>query len=724
MLDATQPADNVRVSDLPAYIRETRAAVVREGIANTKFETGVAQGDAVFLDSAYNIWRKSRAGDPTRDHFHGIANVDTESVAIFGFYQNTVWAFTDGQTVYVSAAVAGGFTLTNTGLVAGTAIGVDTLLLDSQIAKSFELLRDSIIAATGVYDSLDERLDQNDQVVANVGAEVSAARSTYPSLDDRIQATEDEITAARGTVISLGTRLSVAMNPDGSLKANVTNSPWVQLDGPLTRLSDTVFEAPGDVSFLIASGPGRALQCAGVSGLYVADVVYNDITDVSTVEVMRGTLPTPLANCYYAAAKDTVALLNHADLEAILAVVDADTNADRVRHVSSAQATTWNNAVEDLSDLTTAVDKSIKVAAGYFPVTAFGAIGNGIIDDTEAVQAAIDACHAFGGGAVFFPTGDYMITAKLSFPAPVANQQIILAGNDVSSRLLVDGQTFSGNAVIEIKGATGVTTMQGRHAIRDLYIICSETDYLDNPTHPAGIWIEEAYAIELRNVVIAGFNNYGLLLRGVWDPVISRVYVWGCGSYDGVSTKKAAVLFDRTVGTNNNTVYVDALDVESYRGRGCHIQNATWVAFYNCKFHGNAASTAWAALAFENLYCEGAQGFFANTQVRGNDVTIGDLAWITFAGTYNNIQMVNTALWATLAERHIRVMGTVVDGAITLINTHALGAGPATGYIKIDYGAGWLVSIKDFHVEPENAAAVILQDDRLGATPIDLPMAY
>jgi polygalacturonase len=40
----------------------------------------------------------------------------------------------------------------------------------------------------------------------------------------------------------------------------------------------------------------------------------------------------------------------------------------------------------------------------------FGAVGNGVTDDTAALQAAIDAVHAAGGGTILFPTGTYMIT--------------------------------------------------------------------------------------------------------------------------------------------------------------------------------------------------------------------------------------------------------------------------------------------------------------------------
>lgn len=46
-----------------------------------------------------------------------------------------------------------------------------------------------------------------------------------------------------------------------------------------------------------------------------------------------------------------------------------------------------------------------------FNVKDFGAVGDGVTDDTAAMQAAIDAASAAGGGTVFVPTGTYIVSA-------------------------------------------------------------------------------------------------------------------------------------------------------------------------------------------------------------------------------------------------------------------------------------------------------------------------
>eukprot|EP00035_Acanthoeca_spectabilis_P039382 m.61670 g.61670 ORF g.61670 m.61670 type:complete len:459 (+) comp9572_c0_seq1:19-1395(+) len=54
------------------------------------------------------------------------------------------------------------------------------------------------------------------------------------------------------------------------------------------------------------------------------------------------------------------------------------------------------------------------VDAGKFDVTTFGAKGDGVHDDTEAIQNAYAACAAAGGGTVLFPPDRTFITGPLS----------------------------------------------------------------------------------------------------------------------------------------------------------------------------------------------------------------------------------------------------------------------------------------------------------------------
>ncbi len=61
-----------------------------------------------------------------------------------------------------------------------------------------------------------------------------------------------------------------------------------------------------------------------------------------------------------------------------------------------------------------------------FNVQNFGAKGDGITDDTAAIQSAIDAAAAAGGGQVYMPTGTYIVSGRGTFRwLPDAQEQCL-----------------------------------------------------------------------------------------------------------------------------------------------------------------------------------------------------------------------------------------------------------------------------------------------------------
>ncbi len=59
-------------------------------------------------------------------------------------------------------------------------------------------------------------------------------------------------------------------------------------------------------------------------------------------------------------------------------------------------------------------------------VKPFGAIGNGVVDDTKAIQTAIDSVAKNGGGTVFFPAGTYKVLIQ-----PQKSRALTIAKNIV-----------------------------------------------------------------------------------------------------------------------------------------------------------------------------------------------------------------------------------------------------------------------------------------------------
>lgn len=71
------------------------------------------------------------------------------------------------------------------------------------------------------------------------------------------------------------------------------------------------------------------------------------------------------------------------------------------------------------SDYTTPlahVQAAVATTLTTLNVRTFGAVGDGVTDDTDAIQAAIDAAEETGGGVVYMPPGTYQLSARLFAP--------------------------------------------------------------------------------------------------------------------------------------------------------------------------------------------------------------------------------------------------------------------------------------------------------------------
>jgi hypothetical protein len=79
---------------------------------------------------------------------------------------------------------------------------------------------------------------------------------------------------------------------------------------------------------------------------------------------------------------------------------------------TSAAAPDWKVVIDGTD---TTMSTAFAALAGLvFNVKAYGAVSDGVADDTAAIQSAIDAADAVGGGTVFLPPGTYRTTSALS----------------------------------------------------------------------------------------------------------------------------------------------------------------------------------------------------------------------------------------------------------------------------------------------------------------------
>jgi len=129
----------------------------------------------------------------------------------------------------------------------------------------------------------------------------------------------------------------------------------------------------------------------------------------------------------------------------------------------------------------------------WFDVKAFGATGDGSTDDTVAIQAAIDAAEAAGGGIVFFPKGLYKITTALI----ISSSDIHIAGLGIGVSIIL----VAAAAINAFEFGDGTSGKIERNSIRSLSIKASVTKTagaaidLDATawTVVDNVWIEDQY---------------------------------------------------------------------------------------------------------------------------------------------------------------------------------------------------------------------------------------
>lgn len=121
----------------------------------------------------------------------------------------------------------------------------------------------------------------------------------------------------------------------------------------------------------------------------------------------------------------------------------------------------------------------------------FGATGDGVTNDRAAIQAAIDAMVALGGGEVFFPRGVYQINAELT----ITQKNIRLRG------------TGRGSSIIRTTAAANCLHVSGGAGTQE-YFTCHGLGFkssIATPTAGAAIYLDDApysniYDINISNV--------------------------------------------------------------------------------------------------------------------------------------------------------------------------------------------------------------------------------
>jgi len=204
------------------------------------------------------------------------------------------------------------------------------------------------------------------------------------------------------------------------------------------------------------------------------------------------------------------------------------------------------------------VEVGVKSLAGVYNVKDYGAIGDGITDDTSAIQDAIDAAAPYtgsitglptagAGGIIYCPAGTYLISAPL-----VLSSFQWLIGDGLSTLIL---NSVTSTAAIEV--GDGTDFVHGVH-IRDLYIAPTAAASAATQVEGGyGIRARRAHRCLFERVWIGYTRDSGILLHGssytyVRDCNIQVTRAWGIEMFHDTAT--AADNFVTATYISGNTI--------------------------------------------------------------------------------------------------------------------------------------------------------------------------
>lgn len=165
--------------------------------------------------------------------------------------------------------------------------------------------------------------------------------------------------------------------------------------------------------------------------------------------------------------------------------------------------------------------------AGYYNVksSAYGAKGDGSTDDAAAIQAAVNACKAAGGGTVYFPPGKYIVGSRIDIATWVAGKvetdvPVWFRGAARAASVLVRKAGFTG-ALVRFGGVGANDDYQNGGGVLDLgfRVPDAQVPGLDYNAAALQIWNCRAFTaqnllfregacdLDIRGTASSEFNN-------------------------------------------------------------------------------------------------------------------------------------------------------------------------------------------------------------------------
>ncbi|MFE4651522.1 glycosyl hydrolase family 28-related protein [Streptomyces sp. NPDC056707] len=248
----------------------------------------------------------------------------------------------------------------------------------------------------------------------------------------------------------------------------------------------------------------------------------------------------------------------------------------------------------------------------WLNVKTYGAVGNGTVDDTAAIQDAIDDANAAGGGVVYIPRGTYKLTSAIALKSHVQ-----LKGDGINATVLQ--QTSSSS-----HGISG----------SNLELVSIEDLLVDGPgsgtgrgIHLGGTVVIYSFYVTMRNVMVRQFGDTGIFID---DPVTTDLYNV-TSKENGAEGFYITCSDTGTVGTSTSLVTCYA---HNNVGNGFRLYNMVYSTFTGCAADFNVNGYKIEACEAVTLTgCGAEQNSGDSIQITGGNCISVLGGWLNEAGT-------------------------------------------------------------------------------------------
>jgi len=272
-----------------------------------------------------------------------------------------------------------------------------------------------------------------------------------------------------------------------------------------------------------------------------------------------------------------------------------------------------NKSVQQkIDDFTSHLANYAKEVPVVTNIKGYGAIGDGITDDTAAIQAAVNAGHF-----IYFPPGEYKVTS----PITVGSERI-LAGAGLNTIITASGSV---DVVFHLNSVRRVT-------IRDMFIYCP-----DGNSRAAILLSSDSHNNAFKNIRIKGFlsstpqERAGIYVENsCWNQHFENVLIEDC--YNGFRAGNAF----------NNTTLIN-VSCTSCSKDGFNLRASHGVNFFGCRAEQNVRS-GWRFQIYGGQYhlngCfieHNEQGVAVGWDGSGDPVNLVSITGCTFYGNKYSI---------------------------------------------------------------------------------------